>query len=663
MPALRIVVSTAVATSLAVSGCSSAVREAHHSAPIPRPVPSAQLAALTTFDDCDGLLAAVKAEAAKEVGAYGLNGGFWGRGGFQFGLQTAPGALAMEKSAAGALGAVDAVAAPAAPGASTGSFSTTNNQEAGVDEPDLAKTDGHLLVIVRHQPFGLQVMTVDGGAPHAAGFLALGQYAGDAQLFLAGSLAVVIGPTVVAEPAGPIATQGPLTVATVVSLADPDHPQVVRTFRVPGGEVDARMLAGRVVLVVQRWPNLPFRMPNGPSSRAQTRATAHNRAVVKGSALADWLPPVITTPGRHTFAPACDATWHSAKPQGVSTVDVVSFDPADEASVRQTTILGTAGVVYASTKGLYLATNDWQPTPMYGALAAKMAPYGLPSTTRIHAFDLSAPAAPSYVGSGVVPGQIVDQYSLSEYHGDLRVATTVGVATPAPGEGGAPKTLSDNRVTVLRPVGHALVQVGQVRGLGRGERIYGVRFLDDIGYVVTFRQIDPLYVLDLSDPTRPREVSHLEVTGYSAYLHPLGNGLLFGLGRRVNAMAHPLGEQLSVFDVSTPATPTLRSRLYENDAVSPAEDDHHAFLWWANDRLIVVPMYRENSSTSDVAVYHVSDDGAIERVGSVHPPAATDYFGLERSLVIGDVLYVVGEQGVLASNLTSLRQVAWIPFH
>jgi uncharacterized secreted protein with C-terminal beta-propeller domain len=648
-----------VAAALVVSGC-SATRPARRAVPVDHTVHTAQLAALTRFDDCGGLLSAIKREAVDEVGAYGLMNSPMLRGAlFDVTTPMAQGVMGAEMKSAAGTGAV----AAGAPGAGDGGFSTTNNQEAGVDEPDLTKTDGHLLVIVRHQPFGLQVMTVDGGTPHAAGFLELGQFAGDAQLFLAGTLAIVVGPAVVN--AGPA---GPGTVATVVNLADPNAPQVVRTFRVPGGEVDARMLAGRIVLVVQRWPDLTFRMPRAQGSAAQDRAVAHNRAVVNTSGLADWLPPVTTTPSHRTFAPACDTTWHSAKPQGVSTVDVVSFDPADESSVRQTTILGTAGVVYASTTGLYLATNDWQPTPMYGGPATKgiaggLSPYGVPATTRIHAFDLHDPAAPRYVGSGVVQGQIVDQYSLSEYHGDLRVATTVGTATPAPGEGAAPKVLSDSRVTVLRPVGGALVQVGQLRGLGRGERIYGVRFLDDIGYVVTFRQIDPLYVLDLSDSSHPREVSHLEVTGYSAYLHPLGDGLLFGLGRRVNDKAHPLGEQLSVFDVSDPATPTLRSRLYEDNTGTPAEEDHHAFLWWAKDRLVVLPMYAENASTSVVAVYHVSDSGVLDRVGSVQPPTSTDYYGVERSLVIGGVLYVVGDQGVLASSISTLHRVAWIPFH
>ena len=680
MSAPRMFVTAAVASALALSGCSAT---AHHAEPPTPPVPATHqptrpgahrvvsgrpVPSLAKFHDCRSLLSAVKSEAQTEVGADGLPGG-----------GMAPPMLAMRGDAVAATGATAGGGAETTAGGSAGSaavasapepaapgFSTTNNQEAGVDEPDLAKTDGHLMVLVRHQPFGLQVMKVDGDSPSKLGFLDLGQYVGDAQLFLAGSLVVALGPAASTDGSG-----APDTVATIVSLADPEHPAVVRTFRVPGNEVDARMLAGRVVLVVQRWPMLPLRPVPG--------AVAVNRRVIAKSHLADWLPPVTTTPRHRTFAPACDATWHASKPQGLGTVTVVSFDPKDEASVRQTTVLGNAGTVYASSTGLYLATSDWQPVPVArpaapGSAAGGAAAggpvavdgpavgYGAPADTRIHAFDLHDPAAPRYVGSGTVAGQIVDQYSLSEYHGDLRVATTVGTAIPAPGEGEAPKVLSDSRVTVLRPVGGALVQVGQVRGLGRGERIYGVRFLGDIGYVVTFRQIDPLFVLDLSDPKHPREAGHLKVTGYSAYLHPLGGGLLFGLGRRVNSVAHPIGEQLSVFDVSTPADPTLRSRVYVNGAYSPAEDDHHAFLWWAKDRLVVVPMSDEQSPRSEMAVYHVSDLGVIAKLGAVQPPASPDYVGIERSLVIGGVLYVVSDGGVLASDLHSLKRVAWIPF-
>jgi hypothetical protein len=107
----------------------------------------------------------------------------------------------------------------------------------------------------------------------------------------------------------------------------------------------------------------------------------------------------------------------------------------------------------------------------------------------------------------------------------------------------------------------------------------------------------------------------------------------------------------------------LRSRTYVDHGFSPAEDDHHAFLWWAKDRLVVVPIFDETSPDTQVVVYHVDGDGTISRVGAVSPPQSQQNgFMFERSLVVGDVLYTVSDRGVLASGLHSLRQVAWVPF-
>jgi uncharacterized secreted protein with C-terminal beta-propeller domain len=299
-----------------------------------------------------------------------------------------------------------------------------------------------------------------------------------------------------------------------------------------------------------------------------------------------------------------------------------------------------------------------------GDAAAKFAPND--QTTTIQSFDLTDPANPRYRGAGEVPGTLVDQYSLSEYAGYLRVATTVGIPIPAPNEGATPKVVSDNRVSVLRVTSDGLVPAGVVAGLGRGERIYGVRFVANLGYVVTFRQIDPLYVIDLSDPAHPRSLGHLKVTGYSAYLHPLGDGMLFGLGRKVDPhTAAPLGEQLSVFDVSSPAHPTLLSRMYADRATSSAEDDHHAFLWWPADRLVIVPMSSVDSPGQQMVVYHVDTAGQLRREGAVTPPDSSNDFGggVERAIVIGGLLYTVTDQGLLANDLHSLAQVRWLPFN
>src|SRR6201999_1132705 len=124
-----------------------------------------------------------------------------------------------------------------------------------------------------------------------------------------------------------------------------------------------------------------------------------------------------------------------------------------------------------------------------------------------------------YAGGGKVPGRLINQYALSEWAGHLRVATTTGGQVWADQQ-----VRSSSAVHVLRV--DDLQEVGKVGGLGKGEQIYSVRFAGPIGYVVTFRQTDPLYTVDLSRPEAPKVLGELKITGYSAYLHPVDNGRL-----------------------------------------------------------------------------------------------------------------------------------------
>ncbi len=168
------------------------------------------------------------------------------------------------------------------------------------------------------------------------------------------------------------------------------------------------------------------------------------------------------------------------------------------------------------------------------------------------------------------------------------------------------------------------MQLGQVGGLGKGEQIHAVRFLGDTGYVVTFRQVDPLYTLDLSDPAKPRAVGELKIRGYSAYLHPLEPGLLLGVGQDASERGATLGTQVSLFDVSDPARP---SRLHQwtvpGGSSSEAEWDHHAFLWWAPSKLAVLPVesWQRRASFAGAVGLSVDRSGGIAEAGRVESRA------------------------------------------
>ncbi len=524
---------------LVASGCGGIASQARGSFGTTPPT-SARLLAYTS---CSQFLSQVKTEALAEVGPDGLpNPGVAtisssvGTALATAGTPTTSEPMAAAAAAGVAVGANASAGTDQAASAATPAYSTTNDQEQGVDEPDLVKTNGELLVALRESPVGLQVVSL-GSTPRLRGFLALSDNGGDPTgMFLVGHDAVLLAPGTGASPT---------TDVTVVDLTDPDHPVVAHSFSVQGTEVDARLIAGYVELVVDSTPNLPFVTPADGSAAASRRALEANRALVLDSTASNWLPSFTSEPSGTTSGPNCTSTLHPVAASGLDTVSVVPIVPTSSQPLPAVTVVGDATTVYASTSSLYVATSPWSELQSMPVAAPNDPVPAAPNastpgdttagdTTEIHGFDLSDPAAPRYLGSGEVPGTLIGQYALSEYQGYLRVATTVGAPSPAPEDGAAPTTLSDNRVTVLQPQSGALATVGSIDGLGSGEKIYAVRFIGSLAFVVTFRQTDPLYVVDLSAPTNPRTAGQLDLTGYSSFLQPVGNGLMLGIGQAVD---------------------------------------------------------------------------------------------------------------------------------
>jgi uncharacterized secreted protein with C-terminal beta-propeller domain len=286
-----------------------------------------------------------------------------------------------------------------------------------------------------------------------------------------------------------------------------------------------------------------------------------------------------------------------------------------------------------------------------------------PSATDIHAFAIDDPTTAEYVGSGSVAGHLLNQFSMSEHEGVLRVASTTD-PTWWQGEQQQP---GENRVTTLRLEGGALAEVGRLAGLGVDERIFSVRFIGDLGYVVTFRQIDPLHVLDLSDPAAPRQVGELEVPGYSAYLHPVAPGRLLGVGVDATEDGMRIGVQLSLFDISDPANPTRLQHLTLPQTSTEVEFDHRAFLWWAPTGQAVLPIdtYGETSSTNEAVAFAVGDGGIAESGRTSHfddvdPGSA--WPAIRRGVVVGDTLFTLSAGGVESASLDDLTETGFAAF-
>jgi hypothetical protein len=479
-------------------------------------------------------------------------------------------------------------------------YSGTNVQEVGVDEPDHVKTDGRTMYVVANGR--LQVLDVTGEDPVLRSTVEL-RDAWDAQLLLDGDRLLVTSSAVGAIPfAGETVRADVLpgpgwsgaTSITLLDVSDPADPVALERLSVDGATLSSRLVDGVARVVVRtEQGNLPWVYPDGSGIRAERAALEANRDLIRASEAEDWIPWYVheTADGRETEGPllACDRIAHPEEFAGLGILSVLTVDlaagglrPGPEALG----VLSGGDTIYASREALYVATMHWVDWERMDEADRERRLSEL--TTQIHAFDTSDPRDVGYLGSGEVPGTLLSQWAMSEHDGHLRVASTVGDTW------GWSSQPSESVVTVLAVRGDELAQVGQVTGLGVTERIYAVRFLGDVGYVVTFRETDPLYTLDLTDPTDPRVVGELKIMGYSAYLHPVGEDLLLGVGQDADAQGRRLGTQLSLFDVSDPADPRRIDAATLGEGMSDVEYDHRAFLHWPATGLTVVPFVRWN---------------------------------------------------------------------
>jgi uncharacterized secreted protein with C-terminal beta-propeller domain len=245
----------------------------------------------------------------------------------------------------------------------------------------------------------------------------------------------------------------------------------------------------------------------------------------------------------------------------------VTFDAA-KPTERSTVAVTTSGnLAYSSTDHLYVATPVDQPIPVTEWDTRRPAPMPwAPAETEIHAFTLDGDKT-TYVASGKVKGTVRDRWSFDEYDGNLRVATAL---TSERFE------TSDNAITVLHQDGDTLTPIGTVRGIGPREQIKSVRWFDDLAVVVTFRQVDPLYTVDLTDPAAPKVLGELKIPGFSSYLHPLGNDLLLGLGTSGQGGA---GGQIATFDLADLTKPKQLDVLRIPEAELVASYDPHGFTF------------------------------------------------------------------------------------
>lgn len=601
---------------------------------------------LVSYSSCDDMLAGLREHAADNVGPWGFGGPIMPY-------------LARE----------DTAMTPQAKTADTPDHSTTNVHEAGVDEPDLVKTDGNRVITVTDGT----LRVIDTATKKVTATLKLTEKGQPvytpANLLVSGDRALVLfeGGNIMFKRFAPVGD----TRYVLVDLSG--EPKVLATIKPKGGQfIDARMVGSTVRLVTRSQPDITFPTPKDNATDDERKK--QNQDAVRRAPLDAWLPKVEITDASGTVktdAVKCERVSHPADYTGTSLLTVHTIDLAQGITPEGTDPISLAAdgdTVYGTTGSLYVASNPrwWGGImePMAVDDAPATAPEATPSTpkappeeTEVHRFDITQSGAPSYVASGKVPGRLLNQYSLSEFDGNLRIATTQS----------QDQKNSSSAVYVLKS--DSMDKVGEVGGLGEGERIYSVRFIGPVGYCVTFKQMDPLYTLDLRDPAAPKVTGELKITGYSAYLHPAGDGRLIGIGQEASDKGRPLGTQVSLFDVSDPVSPKRLSQMFQKDSGSGAEWDPHAFLYWPKTGLAVIPLSTYNEQQQqDGAVALKIDDSGVSKLGMItHPVHKQDGYsyqpGIQRSMVIGDSVWTVSYDGVQVNDINSLAKQAWIPLH
>lgn len=497
-------------------------------------------------------------------------------------------------------------------------YGETNTQVEGVDEADIIKNDGRYLYIVSsgvHSDTRLKIvdtetMTLlyDEYVLTEDGKTSLGIY----DIYVNGDTLVAVcnftegnnAPylfydSVVAFGYDPWQSK---TVSVVYDISDRSSPKEVRRVKQDGRMISTRM--------------------NGSVLYTVTSYTVYNQNLDE-----NYMPKV-----NEEFV-GCDCVYIYDENSTSYTV-LTAYDTADKkGEVGKVSVLGSGAEVYCTTDTLYVGMYDHK--------------YDV-EKTNIFAFSLDGTKV-AYKASGAVKGRFLNQFSFDEYKDCLRVATTTY------------DYKTDKDISSLYILNKDLQLIGKLEDIADDEQIKSVRFMGDTGYIVTFRNTDPLFTLDLSDPTAPKILGELKLPGYSAYLHPIGDGYMVGIGYdgdEENANFDSV--KVSVFDVTDPRNPVESDTFIIKDADTDVNDDPKAFISSETMGFIGIPV-RHFDSNPDVEmvlsykIIRIENGKIISHEGFTHPELSHVKYGyrLFRGTYIGEKLYTISLEAVAEHSLNS----------
>ena len=594
-------------------------------------VAAARTVAISTRDAGENPLTLTAAGDYKEVyarleAARAASGGT--RGGGAMVEETAEAAVPAADSAKNTAQA-EAEESPASAGTD---YSGTNVQVEGIDEGDVVKTDGTYLYILRGDK--LILARADGTNTKVLSATKVGESTerkdgwrskDPAELYISdGRVAVLSACYEDGTDSKGRWQSRQYTAVDVYDVSDPAHPRAVASLGQDGWSMGSRLRDGTLYLVTN------YAVWSYDEKDPRTYV------------------PALYRDGKAEVLPAGDV-WICPAPASAQYVVVTAYDLAAGRAADSRTVLGGGGTLYMSPDSIYVADSHYKETT--GAPRTEsvytVTDYRSEMVTDIIRFSIGGGL--EVAANGTVPGGLDDQFSMDEYNGYLRLVTTAS--------GYAYTVYRDEKMDFtnykwqeereqtngLYILDSSLAVAGKVEDLAPGERIYAARFDGDTAYFCTFRQVDPLFAVDVSVPAAPVVLSALKISGFSDYLHPWDEGLLFGAGYEADEKTGRTDTlKLVMFDTSDKTDVTAKSAKVTDLDWSAALGNHHAFLISRERNLIAFP------ADEQYVIF------GYDPARGFYEQAAVDLDGWSwesRGLYIGDMLYVAGSDAIYVISL------------
>ncbi|MFT9597091.1 beta-propeller domain-containing protein [Mesobacillus sp.] len=540
-----------------------------------------------------------------------------------------------------------------------GDVSETNVQVQGVDEADIVKTDGKSIFQAEHDKVRI-IQAVPGAQMKVLSTIRFNGDFNPYQLFLEGEQLVVIGyqyhqMTRSYEDAAKDSLIAPMMQSTkiiVYNVKNPADPKQIREVTVEGSYVSARKVDNLVYLVTQHYPDYWLLKENrNIDIRPKFTDTVY-----------DSKERLIDYDDIHYFP-------ESRQPNYTMIAALDLGQPKKE--VAMTTYLGSGNQLYMSKENVYLAVEN------YGDMDLKDRGVIAPDTN-VHKFAISGMDV-KYHSSATVPGTVLNQFSMDEHNGYFRVVTTKGYAWDE-------KRPSSNHLYILDK---NLKETGKIEDLARGERIYSARFMGDRIYMVTFKETDPLFVFDASDPANPKVLGELKIPGFSNYLHPYDENHIIGFGQDTKIIAEKGASQpriltdgvkISLFDVSDMTNPKEKFTeiIGGRGTYSPLNHDHKALLFNRDKDIFAFPIsvylnseeneYEQIFEYQGAYVYSIDPATGFKLKSKItHINGDMPYYEewekqIQRLLYIGDTMYALSAEKITSHKMGSYEKVGELEF-